>query len=124
MTSLDMPGRSGGSRAARMAAHVGIPGVDLQCVQAFTSQSKHAIIFKGEAQQYVILSCINERVETLLFHLDGRSSARITHTTVYAYRRPATLREVREVQKSPPVAAARWRRDQLTAQAQPHGRAR
>ena len=71
-------GQQGGTHDGTWGSHawrhvgipVGIPGVDLQCVQAFTSQSKHAIIFKGEAQQYVILSCINERVETLLFHLD------------------------------------------------------
>ena len=57
MTSLDMPGRSGGSRAARM----GIPGVDLQCVQAFLfhfTKFIHAIIFKGEAQQYDVCDLI------------------------------------------------------------------
>jgi len=54
MTSLDMPGRSGGSRAARMAAHVGIPGVDLQCVQAFLfhfTKFIHVIIFSTKARR-------------------------------------------------------------------------
>jgi hypothetical protein len=92
-----------------------------------TSQNnKKVVIFDGEAQQYDLL--VYQR-KTLLFP----RSARIDGIRVYAphadeksakSKRARPLREVREVQKSPPVAAARWRRDQLTAQSQPHGRAR
>jgi len=56
MTSLDMPGRSGGSRAARMAER-GDPisqGLICKCVQAFLfhfTKFIHVIIFSTKARR-------------------------------------------------------------------------